>query len=84
MNARRSPGERRENSVRKLASDPPFVIVTFSAVASGYHAATLAARLERTLGQRVAERGEQEGLGVGRGAQELADRHGEHADSERS
>ena len=42
MNARRSPGSSNAQSVRKFASDPPLTIVTFSAVAPGYQAATFA------------------------------------------
>ncbi len=41
MKASRSPGERRLNNVRKLASEPPFVTVTLSAPASGYQLAML-------------------------------------------
>ena len=42
MNASRSPEPSRENSVRKLASEPPLVIDTSSGEAPGYQAAMLA------------------------------------------
>jgi hypothetical protein len=44
MKASRFPGRSSVHSVRKLASEPPFVRVTLAAVAPGYHEA-MAARV---------------------------------------
>ena len=42
MNARRSSARSSDHSVNRLASDPPFIIETLSAVASGYQSAIAA------------------------------------------
>ena len=42
MKARRSSDRSRDQRASRFASEPPFIIVTLSAVASGYHAAIAA------------------------------------------
>ena len=75
MNARRSPGSSSVQSVRWLASEPPFVSETFSARRIRVPGGDVRARLVRPLRERVSERGLQERLGVGVRAEQVADRH---------
>ncbi len=79
MKARRSPWPSSDQRARKFASEPPFIIVTFSAVAPGYHSAIAARDACEPSDKRIAELGVQEGLAVRGGSEQIADRHGEHA-----